>query len=205
MPRKEVDYSKTVIYKIVCNDLNIKDCYVGHTTDFTKRKNQHKTSCNNSDSPKYMYPVYTIIRKNGGWSNWDMIEVEKISCSDANEARARERYYYELLNGSLNKQVPLRTTKEYVEANYEKTKQYQSEYHKINKDRVAECRREYFQNNKEQIKLKQKEYAKLDKEGQSRRSKKYHEAHFEANKDKINARRRELRALKKQEQLQQST
>ena len=34
MPRKEIDYSKTVIYKIVCNDLNVKDVYVGHTTDF---------------------------------------------------------------------------------------------------------------------------------------------------------------------------
>ena len=43
MPRKEIDYSKTVIYKIVCNDLNVKDVYVGHTTDFTKRKATHKS------------------------------------------------------------------------------------------------------------------------------------------------------------------
>ena len=32
MPRKVVDYSKTVIYKIVCKDLNITELYVGHTT-----------------------------------------------------------------------------------------------------------------------------------------------------------------------------
>ena len=38
MPRKNCDYSRTVIYKIVCNDLNITDCYVGHTTEFTKEK-----------------------------------------------------------------------------------------------------------------------------------------------------------------------
>ena len=38
MPRKETDYSKTVIYKIVCNDLTITDIYVGHTTDFVVRK-----------------------------------------------------------------------------------------------------------------------------------------------------------------------
>ena len=46
MPRKPIDYRHTHFYKIVCKDLNIKDCYVGHTTDFTKRKYQHKTACN---------------------------------------------------------------------------------------------------------------------------------------------------------------
>ena len=25
MPRTAIDYSKTIIYKIVCNDLNVKD------------------------------------------------------------------------------------------------------------------------------------------------------------------------------------
>ena len=35
------------IYKIVCNDLSITDCYVGHTTDFVKRKCNHKIICNN--------------------------------------------------------------------------------------------------------------------------------------------------------------
>ena len=34
MPKSNCDYSRTVIYKIVCNDLSITDCYVGHTTEF---------------------------------------------------------------------------------------------------------------------------------------------------------------------------
>ena len=38
MPRLPVDYKNTIIYKIVCNDLKIKDTYVGHTTDFKSRK-----------------------------------------------------------------------------------------------------------------------------------------------------------------------
>ena len=50
MPRKVVDYSKTVIYKIVCKDLNITELYVVHTTDFTRRKCEHKTCCNNEKS-----------------------------------------------------------------------------------------------------------------------------------------------------------
>ena len=35
-----------VMYKIVCNDLNINDCYVGHTTNFNNRKSDHKYNCN---------------------------------------------------------------------------------------------------------------------------------------------------------------
>ena len=38
MPKINCEYSKTVIYKIVCNDINITDCYIGHTTAFSKRK-----------------------------------------------------------------------------------------------------------------------------------------------------------------------
>ena len=47
MPKKIIDYSKTIIYKIVCNDLNITDLYIGHTTNFIKRKATHKSNCNN--------------------------------------------------------------------------------------------------------------------------------------------------------------
>ena len=43
MPRVPIDYSQTHFYKIVCRNTDIKDCYVGHTTDFTKRKNRHKS------------------------------------------------------------------------------------------------------------------------------------------------------------------
>ena len=37
-----IDYGKVVIYKIVCKDLNIDMCYVGHTTNFLIRKASHK-------------------------------------------------------------------------------------------------------------------------------------------------------------------
>jgi len=75
MPKTPIDYSKIVIYKIVCNDLNIKDVYVGSTTDFRKRKNAHKTHCCNVDSRDYNLKVYTIIRANGGWCDWTMIKI----------------------------------------------------------------------------------------------------------------------------------
>ena len=30
MPKNEIDYSNTIIYKIICKDENIKDLYVAH-------------------------------------------------------------------------------------------------------------------------------------------------------------------------------
>ena len=96
------NYTNTIIYKIVCNDLNITDCYVGHTTHFIKRKQKHKHSCNVMTNKKYNLKIYMAIRANGGWVNWSMIEIEKFPCLDANEAKAREHHYYELFHAKLN-------------------------------------------------------------------------------------------------------
>ena len=97
-----ISYENTIIYKIVCNDLNVKATYVSHTTNFRKRKSEHKRRCNNINDEYYYTSLYNTIRKYGGWDNWEMVEIEKISCKDRNEARARDRYYYELLNANLN-------------------------------------------------------------------------------------------------------
>ena len=108
MPRKEIDYSKCIIYKIVCNDFNITELYVGSTTEFTKRKYRHKSNCANSKQKEYNFKVYEFIRNNGDWDNWSMIEIEKYPCSDGNEARARERYWCETLKASLNDRAPIK-------------------------------------------------------------------------------------------------
>ena len=73
MPKTPIDYSKTIIYKIVCKDLNVKDVYVGHTTDFIRRKRQHNSVCNCETSLRHNLKVYQLIRDSGGWENWSMI------------------------------------------------------------------------------------------------------------------------------------
>ena len=113
MPKKEINYEKTIMYKFVCNDIHITDVYIGHTTDFTKRKNSHKSRCNNETNSKYHLKIYQTIRENGGWDNWSMVEIEKYKCNDNNEATARERYWHEQLNANMNIQVPNRNKKEY--------------------------------------------------------------------------------------------
>ena len=50
MPKTDIDYSNTIIYKITCNDVSVKEVYVGHTTNFVQRKHAHKQACNNEKS-----------------------------------------------------------------------------------------------------------------------------------------------------------
>ena len=50
--------------------------------------------------------IYEIIRQNGGWDNWEMINVATYNCKNKDEARMKEQYYYEKLNPSLNSCPP---------------------------------------------------------------------------------------------------
>lgn len=107
MPKKEIDYSNTIIYKISCKSPNISDVYVGHTTNFVQRKYAHKGCCMNKNSPSYGDKVYNIIRNNGGWDNWTMEIVSFFNCNNLYEAQQKEQEYYLLLNATLNSIDPL--------------------------------------------------------------------------------------------------
>lgn len=138
MPKNPIKYSSTIIYKICCKDLNIKDLYVGHTTNFTKRKYGHKYRCNNENDKFYNFNVYRFIRDNGGWDNWEMIEIEKFACQDENEAKAKERYWIEKLFCTLNKYIPLRTIKEYRETHKKEKAETNVKYRLKNKEILKE-------------------------------------------------------------------
>jgi hypothetical protein len=163
MTRLPMDYSKTIVYKICCKDISITDCYVGHTTNFIKRKNAHKTNCNNPNDKEYNKYVYQFIRLNGGWDNWSIVEIEKYNCSDVNEALKRERFWFDQLQATLNKHIPARTVKEYCETNREKRLEYQKEYYQRNKEIIGVKRKEREQNN-EAISNKKKAYREVNKE-----------------------------------------
>jgi len=141
MPRIAINYSNTVIYKIVCKDLNIKDCYIGHTTDFIRRRYNHKCSSVNN---LIKYKIYQTINENGGWDNWDMVLVEKLECNNELEARARERYWIEQLGATLNVSIPTRTTKEYYENNKSNIILKQQTYYENNKEKVLEYHKKRY-------------------------------------------------------------
>jgi len=97
-----MDYQKTIIYQLKCNDDNITDIYVGHTTNYLKRRQNHKTNCNNPNSKEYNYKKYITIRENGGWENWKMLEICKYPCNDRREADKKEEEVRMELKASLN-------------------------------------------------------------------------------------------------------
>jgi len=107
MPKTEIDYSNTVIYKITCKDPLITDLYVGHTTNFVQRKHGHKQSCINEKSGNYNCKLYKTIRSNGGWDNWIMEIVAFFKCNDHYEARIKEQEFFTSLNATLNSLEPL--------------------------------------------------------------------------------------------------
>jgi hypothetical protein len=107
MPKVNIDYSNTIIYKISCNDLLITNIYVGHTTNFVQRKYAHKQTCNNINSPYYNLKLYKTIRENGNWSNWTMSIINFYNCKNHLEARQKEHEYFIKLKASLNSVEPL--------------------------------------------------------------------------------------------------
>jgi len=106
MNKVDIDYSNTIIYKIYCKDVLIKDIYVGHTTNFVQRKYSHKQACNNIKSPYYNLKLYKTIRENGNWSNWDMSIIQFYNCKDYLEVRKKEQVHFLELKANLNSIEP---------------------------------------------------------------------------------------------------
>jgi hypothetical protein len=115
MPKTEIDYSNTIIYKITCKNQTVTDLYVGHTTNFVQRKHAHKQSCINSKSTNHNCKLYEVIRANGGWANWQMEIINFFNCADHYEARKKEQEYFIELNATLNSIEPFPKPKVAVE------------------------------------------------------------------------------------------
>tara|TARA_R110001592_G_scaffold118937_2_gene321583 strand:+ start:2333 stop:2791 length:459 start_codon:yes stop_codon:yes gene_type:complete len=101
------------IYGIFCKNKEIKECYIGSTRSFSKRKFQHKCEINNVDRPNYKYKVYKFIRENGGMDNWDIEKLYEFYPENEIDLRQTEREYIEEYNASLNTQIPNRSREEY--------------------------------------------------------------------------------------------
>jgi hypothetical protein len=107
MPKIEIDYSNTIIYKITCKDPAITDVYVGHTTNFVQRKHAHKQSCISAKSANHNCKLYQVMRNNGGWENWHMEIINFYKCHDHYEARQKEQEYFISLHATLNSIEPM--------------------------------------------------------------------------------------------------
>ena len=154
MPKTPIDYSVTPIsfYHFVCNDPEITSTYVGHTTNFRKRKNQHKSACNVSIE-KNNIKLYETMRNNGGFENWKMIELEKKICVDKRDAERFEQEWIDKLQSKLNMIKAFRG---------ENQKEADHNYYIENKEKRIEYQLNYYQEHKDEIIEKTKAYAILN-------------------------------------------
>lgn len=198
----------TQLYKIYCINPAITAVYVGQTKNLIKRRQYHKSACNNEEDKAYHYYVYQFIRANGGWGDWRVEPIESITCSTKIEVADRERCLIQLLGATLNRQTPARTKAEYCADNKDKRKQYKHEYYTKNKESlkpqyaeyytkneatIKQYHHEWYTTNKDKLKTQYAAYYEKNKEVQSQRQKE----RYAANKDAINLKRREQAAAKR--------
>jgi hypothetical protein len=161
------NYANTIIYKLINYDYPDL-VYVGSTTNFTKRKQQHKSRCNNESNSGHELKVYKVIRENGGWQSWTMVQICDFPCETKIEAIQEEDRHMLELKASLNSQRAMRTREQY----YIEHKETIALYRLANKDKIAIRTKKYYEDedNLEKRRMYLKKY-NID------------------NKDKINAKR----------------
>mgnify|MGYP003633147984 CR=1 FL=1 len=157
--KKGIDYSKSKIYKIVCDTTGL--VYIGSTVEtLSKRLTKHKASYNYYLKGKKTYVTSFDIIKN---DNYKIILIENCPCNSKEELHREERKYIESIE-CVNKYIPGRTRKEYCQINKNKIKEQNKEYREINKDKIKEQTKEYRENNKHKIKEIKKKYYQNSKD-----------------------------------------
>ena len=208
------EYSLTdfIMYKICPKNKELNYCYIGQTTNFTKRKKQHlKNTVNESDKKHYHLKHYETIRQNGGWNEWEIIEIEKFNGKTNLEARMREQELIEEYHANLNsvsafvsEQERVATkkaiTEKYRENNKELLKEQTKQYKENHKDIIAEQMKKYREENKEKIREKTKEYIENNKEKHDETQKAWREKNKEISKEKRKLKTAELKAEKLEQQ-----
>ncbi|MDC0525671.1 GIY-YIG nuclease family protein [bacterium] len=141
------DYSKTMIYKLIC-DADPTFLYVGSTVAWHKRKCRHKTNTVNAPAR-----VYEQIRALGGWDQVKMILIETHPCNNKLEAHAREQYWIDQLKANMNS-IRAHTTREQF---LEEDKKRSKAYHEANREEVLRKKKTHYQANKEEDLSKKRE------------------------------------------------
>ena len=146
MPRKTMNYSKCVIYKITCCDENVLECYVGHTTNFIDRKYRHKSGCKTKT-----LKLYQMIRENGGWQNWIMTPICEYPCENHIQACIKEEECRIELEAKLNMIKCFNTYNQYYTEHKEQIDERMKKWREANKEQIAKYKKEYCKTHKKQI------------------------------------------------------
>jgi hypothetical protein len=206
----EKDY---IMYKICPKNKDLNFCYIGHTVNFNERQRHHiRNTYNTNDAKHYHLKHYEFIRNNGGWDEWEMVEIEQFRGKTKMEARIREQELIEQHNAILNsckayiseeqrKELKKQITDKFRKENKDKIKEQTKKYKEEHKEKIAEQMKKYRAEHKQQIHEKTKEYREKNKE-------KYQELKkiwAEKNKETLKEKRRLKNAELKAEKLKQKT
>jgi len=89
-----------LFYLIFCKNNECTDIYIGHAVDIRTRITLHKYSTNNPEYSKNK--LYTTIRNNGGWENWDYKILCEFDFPSEREANLKEQELFDEFKPSLN-------------------------------------------------------------------------------------------------------
>ena len=126
MPR--LVYNDYFFYKIVCLTEDVDLCYIGSTCNWRGRKNKHKSCCNNPNNKAHNNKKYQIIRGNGGWDNFKMIEIGFREQLTLRQAEAIEEDYRVELRANMNSQK--------CNSGCETAREYHASYRQENKEEI---------------------------------------------------------------------
>jgi hypothetical protein len=204
------DIDNYVMYKIYPKNSNLNYCYIGHTNNFNFRKRHHRLPCIDINHSKSHIKLYQVIRENGGWDEWEMVELEKFNGKTKLEARMREQELMKIHNANLNmlnayitederKATKNAITEKYREENKEKIRQQEKKYKEDHKEIIAEQMKKYRAENKDKINQKTREYRENNKE----KHQEWQRIWREKNKESLKEKRKLYDAKKKEEKLAQ--
>ena len=184
-----MNYKNGKIYTIRSHQTD--QFYIGSTTQpLSKRFSLHK-----ADYKKYLKEEHNFI------SSFDIIKfedayielLEEYSCENKMMLQKREGELIRV-NNCVNKNIPCRTRKEYIEENKDKINEYNKKYREENKDKIKNDWKEYYEKNKDERKEKAKEFREQNKEYYKDKQKEY----YEENKEDLLKRAKEYREQNKE-------
>jgi len=134
------DFANAVIYKLTHDD-HPSECYVGSTTQpLTQRLASHRRRA--AVKPQ---PVHKFLNV-AGWDGVHITAVEHVACEQKDQLLSRERFWISQM-GTLNKNIPMRTMREYNQYYYQAHKAALTEkcraYYQANREALCEYQRNY--------------------------------------------------------------
>ena len=140
-------YQNGKIYKIIDNTNG--NIYIGSTCvpTLALRLAKHRTHYKQYLNGNSVFYTSFKILENGDYS---IVLLEQCPCNTKDQLLARERYYIES-NECVNKKIPTRTHKEWVEKNREHYLKQMKKYKEQNKDAIQKRKKIYNEINKEKL------------------------------------------------------